>query len=223
MRSSGGFALGLVWLLAGCGGEGGPRGPGTEEGRTEETQGSSLPTPSAEPVRAPEEFKVVLETSAGNITILVERRLAPYGADRFYELVSQGFYDGQRFFRVVPGFVVQWGLSGDPRVTAKWAEARIPDDPVVGSNVRGTIAFAATREPGSRTTQVFINLADNTSLDGMGFAPFGRVIDGMEAVEAINAEYREAPNQGEIRRRGEEYLAREFPRLDYIKKASVVR
>lgn len=222
MRRSGGLALAVVLVLGGCGRDLRSGGAGEGEGGEGGSPRSALPAPSAEPVQAPEEFKVLFETSAGNFTILVERRLAPHGADRFYELVSQGFYDDQRFFRVVPGFVVQWGLSGNPEVTARWAEARIPDDPVVGSNVRGTIAFAATREPGSRTTQVFINLADNTSLDGMGFAPFGRVIEGMEAVEAINAEYREAPNQAEIRRRGNEYLNREFPRLDYIKKASII-
>jgi cyclophilin family peptidyl-prolyl cis-trans isomerase len=166
---------------------------------------------------------VIFETSAGDFTVLVERRMAPLGADRFYQLVKSGFYNDQRFFRVVPGFVVQWGLSGDPQLSARWSAARIADDPVVGSNLKGTLSFAAGNQPGTRTTQVFVNLGDNANLDGMGFAPFGRVTQGMEVVEAINAEYGQSPNQQEIRRAGNEYLAREFPRLDYIKATRIVQ
>jgi len=151
----------------------------------------------------------------------VERDLAPRGADRFYNLVKNGYYDGQRFFRVVPGFVVQWGMHGDPEVTAVWYNARIPDDPVKGSNVRGTVTFA-TSGANSRTTQLFINLGDNSgNLDRQGFAPFGRVADGMQAVDAINAEYGQRPDQGKIHANGNTYLEEKFPNLDYIKTARI--
>jgi peptidyl-prolyl cis-trans isomerase A (cyclophilin A) len=198
------------------------RGAGAAQGAAPQSPATTQPAPSAQPETAPEQFSVVFETSAGDFTVLVERRLAPHGADRFYELVKSGFFDDQRFFRVAPGFVIQWGLSGDPAVTARWANARIPDDPVVGSNVKGTLSFAATGQPGSRTTQVFVNLADNVRLDSLGFAPFGRVTEGMDVVESINAEYGESPNQGQIRQSGNEYLNREFPNLDYIQAARLV-
>jgi len=222
MRRSGAALLGLVFLAAGCGQDQERAEPEREAPAEPETTAPAEPAPEAVAETAPEQFSVVFETSAGAFTVLVERYLAPHGADRFHQLVKAGFYDDQRFFRVVPGFVVQWGMSGDPAVTAEWANARIPDDPVAGSNVRGTLSFAATNTPGSRTTQVFVNLGDNTNLDGMGFAPFGRVVQGMEVVDAINAEYGQDPNQMEIRRAGNEYLAREFPRLDYIRTARIV-
>jgi peptidyl-prolyl cis-trans isomerase A (cyclophilin A) len=171
--------------------------------------------------QAPDEFAVQFETSAGNFTIQVTRAWAPHGADRFHALVTSGYFDDQRFFRVVPGFVVQWGMSGDPALTSQWRSAGIPDDPVAESNTRGRITFAATSQPNSRTTQVFINFGDNTNLDGMGFAPFGEVVEGMEVVDAINSEYREQPDQGQIGARGNEYLIETFPNLDYIDKASI--
>jgi peptidyl-prolyl cis-trans isomerase A (cyclophilin A) len=218
MRRIGAGLLGVLFLAMGC---------GQDQERAEPEEAVTTAPAEAEDVAvaevAPEEFTVVFETSAGDFTVAVERSLAPYGADRFHELVRSGFYDEQRFFRVVPGFVVQWGMSGDPAVTAQWADARIPDDPVATSNVRGTITFAATSAPGSRTTQVFINLGNNTNLDEMGFAPFGRVVEGMEVVDAINAEYGQSPNQGEIRRAGNQYLNQEFPRLDYIRTARIVQ
>lgn len=220
MRRIGAGLLGVLFLAAGC---------GQDRERTEPVPAEPETTAPAEVEDvavaevAPEEFTVVFETSAGDFTVAVERSMAPHGADRFYQLVRSGFYDDQRFFRVVPGFVVQWGMSGDPAVTAEWADARIPDDPVAQSNVRGTVSFAATSTPGSRTTQVFVNLGNNTNLDDMGFAPFGRVVEGMEVVDAINAEYGQSPNQGEIRRAGNQYLAREFPRLDYIRTARIVQ
>ena len=172
--------------------------------------------------QAPDRFKVRFETSAGTFTVEVYREWAPRGADRFYNLVRHGFYDDQRFFRVVPGFVVQFGMHGDPEISRKWYDARILDDPVRASNLRGTLCFAATRSPNSRTTQVFINLGDNANLDRMRFAPFGKVIEGMETVDAINAEYGERPDQGEIFARGNEYLEQKFPELDYIVKARIV-
>ena len=174
---------------------------------------------------APDEFKVRFETSAGTFVIDVTRDWSPRGADRFYSLIRIGFYDDQRFFRVIPNFVVQWGMSGDPEVSAAWQTARIKDDPVKESNVPGTITFAKTGAPNSRTTQLFINLGDNSaSLDGQGFAPFGRVVEGMEVVGSFNAEYGSTPstNQSTIAERGNELLNKNFPTLDYIVTAKIV-
>ena len=174
---------------------------------------------------APNEFKVRFETSAGTFVIDVTRDWSPRGADRFYSLIRIGFYDDQRFFRVIPNFVVQWGMSGDPDVSAAWQTARIKDDPVKESNVPGTITFAKTGAPNSRTTQLFINVGDNSaSLDGQGFAPFGRVVEGMEVVGSFNAEYGSTPsnNQPTISERGNEFLNKNFPNLDYIVTAKIV-
>ncbi len=174
---------------------------------------------------APDEFKVRFETSAGTFVIDVTRDWSPRGADRFYSLIRIGFYDDQRFFRVIPNFVVQWGMSGDPEISAAWQTARIKDDPVKESNVPGTITFAKTGAPNSRTTQLFINLGDNSaSLDGQGFAPFGRVVEGMEIVGSFNAEYGSTPstNQATIAERGNEFLNKNFPNLDYIVTAKIV-
>jgi peptidyl-prolyl cis-trans isomerase A (cyclophilin A) len=171
--------------------------------------------------RAPDVFKVLFETSAGDFVVEVDRDLAPLGADRFYNLSRSGFYDGARFFRVVPGFVVQFGLSGDPEVAAAWRNARIEDDPVEAVNERGTVTFAMGG-PGTRTVQVFINLSDNSRLDAMGFAPFGRVTGGMDAVDRLHGGYGDGaprgqgPDQGRIQREGEPYLAEEFPLLDRV-------
>ena len=175
---------------------------------------------SAEPPneQAPEVFRVEMITSKGPVTIEVTRADAPRGADRFYNLVKNGFLDGDRFFRVVPGFVVQFGLAGDPNVNRLWQEP-IKDDPVKASNVRGTIVFAAASEPNSRTTQLFINLGNNRRLDAMGFAPFGRVVSGMEAIDGIYSGDGERPDQGMIEAEGNDYLSKYFPRLDYIAKA----
>lgn len=169
---------------------------------------------------APAEYKVRFTTDAGEILLAVTRDLAPQGADRFYNLVRNGFYDSNRFFRVVPDFVAQFGLSGDPRISQAWRDARIPDDPVKTTNARGTISFA-TSGKNSRTTQVFINFKDNERLDKMDFSPFGRVIAGMNVVDAINREYAERPDQGRIQAEGNAYLTREFPRLSFILKAEV--
>lgn len=171
---------------------------------------------------APMSYRVKFETSTGDFVIDVERDWSPHGADRFYELVKTGFYDGCRFFRVVDGFVVQFGMNGDPEVQAKWSEKTIPDDPVVQSNKRGFVTFAKTARPDSRSTQLFINLGDNTGLDARGFAPIGQVTQGMDVVDSINAEYGQQPDQGRIRQRGNEYLKENFPNLDYIEKATIV-
>ena len=180
------------------------------------------PTGEALNEQAPDEFSVRLETSVGSVVIQVTREWAPIGADRFYNLVRNGFYDEQRFFRVVPGFVVQWGLSGNPKLNQVWHRAHILDDPVVQSNMRGRITYAKTNQPNTRTTQLFINLGDNANLDGMGFAPFGEVVEGMEVVDAINAEYGQQPSQGQIGNRGNAYLEENFPNLDYIIKAEII-
>ncbi|MEN0067201.1 MAG: peptidylprolyl isomerase [Myxococcota bacterium] len=165
-------------------------------------------------------FLVDMETTTGPVVLEIHEDWAPLGAARFRELVESGFYDGARFFRVVPDFVVQWGLPADPAVNAKWTEP-ILDDPVIESNVARTITFAATALPNSRTTQVFINYGDNSSLDDQGFAPFGRVAEGMRNVRSINAEYGQDPDQTRIRNEGNAYLDAEFPNLDGIVSATV--
>lgn len=172
--------------------------------------------------KAPDEYQVKFETSRGDVIIEVHREWAPLGADRFHEAVKAGFYDECRFFRVIPRFMVQFGINGDPEVQKKWKDATIKDDPVKQSNKRGFVTFAKTGAPNSRTTQLFINYGDNSRLDGMGFAPFGKVVKGMEAVDAINSESRERPNQQAIQSQGNAYLKSNFPKLDYIKKATIV-
>jgi peptidyl-prolyl cis-trans isomerase A (cyclophilin A) len=166
-------------------------------------------------------YRVVLDTSEGPVVIDVDRRLAPNGAQHFYELVKARYFDGARFYRVVPGFVVQWGAAADPAVSKKW-DVTIPDDPVKASNMRGTVTFAATGQPNSRTTHLFVNLGNNGRLDAMGFAPIGRVVTGMQAVDHIYSGYGEQPDQSQIAAQGNAYLEKEFPRLDYIKSARVV-
>lgn len=171
---------------------------------------------------APNEFSAKFETSAGDFVVEVKRELSPNGVDRFYNLVSNGFYNEQRFFRVVPGFIVQWGMHGDPDVTAKWHDATIPDDPVKASNGPGTITFAKTNQPNTRTSQLFINFGDNAGLDAQGFAAFGTVTEGMEVVNAINTEYGQKPSQGQIAEDGNKYLTKLFPNMDFIKTAYIL-
>jgi len=169
---------------------------------------------------APATFKVKFDTSKGPIEVEVHRAWAPKGADHFYQLVKSGFYDEARFFRVVPDFVVQFGLAADPAVTAKWNKP-ITDDPVKESNRAGTLVYA-TAGPNTRTSQLFINLGGNQRLDGMGFAPFGEVVgDGMNVVKQIYSGDAERPEQGAITSQGNAYLKAKFPKLDYIKKATI--
>ncbi len=167
----------------------------------------------------PDSFRVVFETSRGPFIVQVNRSWAPKGADRFYALVQQGFFDDSRFFRVVPGFVVQFGLSADPKLNEPW-DKRIADDSVSQSNLRGTLTFA-TQGPNTRSHQLFINLADNPRLDAMGFAPIGRVVEGMNVVDSLYSGYGEAPDQEYIRTQGNTYVDRMFPKLDRIKTARV--
>jgi peptidyl-prolyl cis-trans isomerase A (cyclophilin A) len=169
---------------------------------------------------APAKFTVNFDTTRGPVVVEVHRDWAPIGADHFYELVKSGYFDGCRFFRVVPGFVVQFGIAADPAVTRKWKSPSLRDDPVKHNNVRGTLVYA-TAGPNTRTTQLFINLGDNSRLDADGFAPFGVVTKGMMAVDTIFSGYGEAPQQPLIESQGNAYLGPKFPKLDYIRKAAI--
>lgn len=194
------------------------------------TNGTASPgfaDPSHLTEKAPETFKAQFDTTKGKFTVEVTRSLAPNGADRFYNLVKSGYFSDIAFFRVVPGFMVQFGIHGDPAVSAKWRAANIPDDAVKGSNTRGTITFA-TAGPNTRTTQLFISFGNNTFLDNQGFSPFGKVTDGMDVVDKIYSGYGEGapsgrgPDQGRIQGEGNAYLKKDFPNLDYIKSATLV-
>ncbi|PWT97324.1 MAG: peptidylprolyl isomerase [Terriglobia bacterium] len=181
----------------------------------------NLLDPSTLTATAPESFQAKLTTTKGDVIVQVTRSWAPLGADRFYNLVRAGFYTDAAFFRVIPGFMAQFGLSAKPEVTQAWMQAKILDDPVTQSNTRGKITFA-TAGPSTRTTQLFINYADNSRLDGLGFAPFGEVVQGMEVVDQIYPGYREEPDQSAIRAEGRKYLEANFPMLDKIVSASIV-
>jgi peptidyl-prolyl cis-trans isomerase A (cyclophilin A) len=181
----------------------------------------ALRTPAKLKDIAPATFRANFETSGGVFVVEVTRAWAPKGADRFYNLVKYGYFDGNRFFRVLPNFMVQFGINGDPKLNAVWSESNIADDPVVQSNKRGFVTFAKRNAPNSRSTQIFINFRDNAGLDAQGFAPFGQVVSGMDVVDKINAEYRESPEQGLIQTQGNAYLTKAFPRLDFIKKATI--
>jgi cyclophilin family peptidyl-prolyl cis-trans isomerase len=189
---------------------------------------SPLSNPAALREQAPATYKARFDTNKGVFVIEVTRDWAPKAADRFYNLVKYGFYDNVRFFRVISGFMVQFGINGDPAIMARWRAAQISDDQVTQSNKRGTITFA-TAGPNTRTSQVFINFADNSRLDDSGFAPFGRVVSGMNVVDALNAEYGEGaprgrgPDQSRIQNEGNAYLTKDFPRMDYVKKATIER
>jgi peptidyl-prolyl cis-trans isomerase A (cyclophilin A) len=174
----------------------------------------------AEDEKAPATFKVKFDSSAGPFVVEVHRAWAPNAADHFYTLVKSGFYDEARFFRVVPNFMVQFGIAADPAVQTKFKNS-IKDDPVKESNKRGYVTFAQTSAPNSRSTQIFVNYKDNSFLDSQRFAPFGQVTSGMEAVDKISSEYGEKPNQGSIQSQGNVYLKAQFPKLDYVKKATI--
>ena len=210
------FGIGSVILgplLGGCAGE---------------TQDPLLdPTAAEWQESAPDSFSVVMESTKGSFVVDVVREWAPIGADRFYNLVRHGFYDDSRFYRVVPEFIVQFGLPGDPEITPHWLDAMIADDPVLASNVRGTIAYAMTG-PDTRTTQVYISLVDNSRLDEQGFAPFGRIVDGMDVVDQLYGGYGEHAggglrrgDQSRIYAEGNVHLDRDFPELDALIRATI--
>jgi peptidyl-prolyl cis-trans isomerase A (cyclophilin A) len=188
---------------------------------------AKLRTPSALNEKAPDTFKVKLDTSKGPVVIEVHRDWAPVGADRFYNLVKNGFYDDTRFFRVLDGFMAQIGINGNPAIQSAWRNATIQDDPVKQSNKRGFVTYAKSGLPNSRSTQFFINYRDNSSLDRQGFAAFGEVTTGMDVVDKLYSGYGEGapsgagPEQGRIQMEGNAYLNKSFPKLDYIKKATI--
>lgn len=183
---------------------------------------AKLRNPATLKETAPAMYKVKFDTSGGVFVVQVHRDWAPIGADRFYNLVKNGFYDEVRFFRVLDGFMAQFGMSGNPGIQAAWRTQQLKDDPVTQSNKRGYITFA-TAGPNTRTTQVFINFADNASLDAQGFAPFGQVVEGMTVVDKLYSGYgrNNVPDQGRLTAEGNAYLAKSYPKLDYIKKATV--
>jgi peptidyl-prolyl cis-trans isomerase A (cyclophilin A) len=213
-----GPTIALILLASACGRE----RPIPAAAAATTNPASAVPTDAA-----PATYRARFETTAGTFVIEVHRDWAPHGADRFYELVKSGYYDGQRFFRVLSGFMAQFGIHGDPKVSAVWRGRNIPDDPVRQSNTRGMVTFA-TAGPNTRTTQVFINYANNGMLDGQGFAPFGQVVQGMEVVDHLFAGYGEGaprgrgPDQGRIQGEGNGYLQRDFPKLDSVKRATIV-
>lgn len=212
-------------FLIGCPKEEVPQSKSQGEESPAPAQGEAPKVPP-DPGRAPDQYTVALDTTKGLIEIDVRRDWAPKGADRFYELVQNGYYTDVAFFRVINGFMAQVGISGDPNLNTVWREKRIPDDPVKASNSRGTVTFA-TSGPNSRTTQFFINFAGNSRLDAMGFAPFGKVKD-MSPVEALYDGYGEGapsgagPDQGRMQSQGNPYLRESFPKLDYIKSAKII-
>ncbi|MDE2039428.1 MAG: peptidylprolyl isomerase [Elusimicrobia bacterium] len=176
--------------------------------------------------KAPELYKALFHTTKGDFVVEVHRSWAPNGADRFYNLVKNGFYDDTAFFRVVPGFMVQFGVTGDPQVNAAWRQASIPDDAVTQSNTAGMVTFA-TAGPNTRTTQVFVNYGDNASLDQQGFAPFGKVVTGFDIVQKLyggygdGAPFGRGPDQNRLQTDGNAYLKKDFAQLDYTLKASI--
>ena len=210
--------LSMLLIMAACaGGEDAPAIP----------EDSPLMSPSSPAMNqtAPDVFRARFETTKGDFVIEVQRDWAPVGADRFYNLVANGFYDGVHFFRVIEGFMAQFGIHADPMVAARWQDAGIAVDPVVGSNTRGSVTFAMRGTV--RTTQLFINLVDNANLDGMGFAPFGQVVEGMDVVGQLHSGYGEGaprgrgPDQSRIQAEGSAYLASDFPELDTVVRATI--
>lgn len=208
-----------------------PKPPATAGATPAETAPAKRSPALLEPAKAkktaPEEFRVRFTTTKGAFVVEVNRAWAPNGADRFYNLVDLGFYEEIAFFRVIPNFMAQFGIHGAPQVSKAWSRATIPDDPVVQSNSRGMISYAKTNQPSSRTTQLFINLTDNTRLDGMGFAPFARVVEGMDVVDAITktgegAPRGPGPNQRAVRNAGNDFLKKRFPQIDYLTRAELV-
>lgn len=219
----------LVSALAGTSLLAASQAQAKEQGvQTNQPQSKPDPDPAKATAQAPEKFRVKLDTTKGPVVIEVVRAWAPKGADRFYNLVKLGFYTDIAFFRVIDGFMAQFGIHGSPAVSAKWRNAPIPDDPVKQSNLRGFVSYAMAG-PNTRTTQLFINYADsNRQLDAGGFSPFGRVVEGMDNIDKLYSDYGEGaprgrgPDQGMIQTQGNAYLRKSFPNLDYIKTATIV-
>ena len=180
-----------------------------------------LRNPAVLTEQAPAMFEAAFDTSKGRFVVDVHREWAPIGADRFYNLVKSGFFNGVRFFRVIPAQLAQFGMHGDPTVQVAWRDAVVPDDPVKHGNMRGSVSFAS-RGPNTRTTQLFINLKDNSAYDRLGFAPFAEVVIGMDVVDSLYSGHDERPDQELIDAEGNAYLVREFPSLDYIKTAAII-
>jgi len=200
--------------------------PSPKQGAKSDARGKeALKNPAALKERAPNTFKVKFETTKGTFIVDVTRSWSPNGVDRFYTLVKHGFFDGIKFFRVVPNFVVQFGIHGDPDLATKWLDATIADDSVVQSNKRGFITYAKSSAPNSRSTQIFINLHDNDRLDAMGFSPFGKVSKGMDVVDALYGGYAEQLTQlqGQIAQEGNKFLEANYPKLDSVKQATIVK
>ncbi len=222
MRTSSMAVAGIAAAVLSC--------AGAKPTTGETSQVASLDDPTAVLAigAAPDSFDVLFETSQGDFRVRVHRDWAPLGADRFHALVRRGFFNNQRFFRTRAGFIAQFGLHGDPRVIAAWKGRTMPDDSARVTNRRGTLAYAFTTAH-TRSTQIFINLADNSRLDAEGFAPFGEIVQGVEVIDRLYAGYDEsagggmrAGRQGGIEREGNAHLTRDFPRLDYIRRCRVV-
>lgn len=200
----------------------------TVDGQVDLARAAKLRSPAGFTEQAPASFKANFDTSKGTFVIQVTRDWAPIAADRFYNLVKNGFYDDVRFFRVINGFMAQFGIHGNPAVQGAWRNANLQDDPVKGSNKRGMVTFA-TAGPNTRTTQLFVNFGNNTGLDRQGFAPFGEVVQGMDVVDKLHNGYGEGapsgkgPDQGRMQKEGNAYLNKEFPLLDYIKAATIAK
>lgn len=182
------------------------------------------PAPKWTDPAAPESYRVKFETTKGSFVVEVTRSLSPAGADHFKTLIDSGYFNEARFFRVMPGFIVQFGMNADSAVNARWRTRTLMDEPVKTGNVRGTVVYAKPGFPNSRSTQLFVNLGDNSqSLDPQGFSPFGKVVEGMKVVDAIYSGYEQRPDQELIGAQGNAYLKKEFPKLDYIKSAKIVQ
>lgn len=201
--------------------------PGAQPAAQADGRHPALMNPALAAERAPDTFWVVFETTKGEVVVEVQRAWSPHGADRLFNLVKIGYFEDVAFFRVIGGFMAQFGIHGDTSVSEKWSEANIADDPVIQSNKRGTLTFAMSSQPNSRSTQLFVNFKDNLRLDAMGFAPLGTVVRGMEVVDGLYSGYGEGapqgagPDQMQVQLQGNIYLRGQFPKLDYIKKATL--
>lgn len=219
-------AMLLAALVAACSGE---KAPASDTAAAKAPANApataapaAAPAAAADTGTAPDSFRVAFETTRGKVVVQVNRAWAPIGVDRFYRLVEQHYYDGNKFFRVVPGFVAQFGLNGDPKVSARWDNQRIADDSVRAQNKKYTLTFASMMMPNTRSDQMFFNLKDNLNLDRMGFAPIGTVVEGQAIVDSLYSGYGETPDQGMIHAQGNDYLDHMFPKLDAIKSVRVV-